>query len=54
MRLASLVLIAIGIWGIFYPETLLEADSDGGRWVFAVIIALGALVIWRTIRRPES
>jgi|GEM_PF-1162101 len=54
MRVAPLVLVAIGIWGLFYPETLLEANSGGGRWVFAVIIILGTAVIWRVRIMTES
>lgn len=54
MRITPVILFAIGLWGLFYPETLIEAGSGGGRWVFAVIIGLGVFLIWRTARRSKS
>jgi len=54
MRIAPLIMIAIGFWGLLYPETMLENNSIGGRWVFIIIILLGALVIWRGVRQRNS
>lgn len=51
MRLAPVILAFIGIWGMLYPHTLLAADKGGGRWVFAVILALAAFGFWRLYQR---
>jgi len=50
MRIASIILIALGIWGLFYPQTLLELDEGQGRLVFLLIIALGAYSLWRSLK----
>lgn len=54
MRITPVILFAIGLWGLLYPETVIEADSGGGRWFFVVIIGLGVFLIWRTARQPKS
>lgn len=51
MRLAPIILAVIGIWGLLYPQTLLAEEQGGGRWVFAVILALAAFAFWRSLRR---
>ncbi|AQS41574.1 MAG: Hypothetical protein BHV28_08750 [Candidatus Tokpelaia hoelldobleri] len=53
MRLTPIILSAIGLWGLIYPETLLDETSGGGRWVFATILALGLFALWRAGRRNK-
>jgi len=53
MRLTPIILMAIGLWGLIYPETMLDEASGGGRWVFAIILALGFFVLWRTRRQNK-
>lgn len=51
MRITPILLIAIGIWGLLKPETLLDLSHlEYGRWIFIVITALGAYALWRTIK----
>lgn len=54
MRITPVILIAIGIWGLFYPETMLDHDVSGGRWVFVAITALGIYALWRTITKMRQ
>jgi len=51
MRLAPFILAIIGIWGLLYPQMLLDANRGGGRWVFVVILALAAVGFWRLWQR---
>jgi len=54
MRITPVILIAFGIWGLIYPQTLLELDETQGRLVFLLIIALGGYSLWRTLKVGKS
>lgn len=51
MRVTPILLIAIGLWGLARPETLLDPNHlEYGRWIFVIIIALGGYALWRTVK----
>lgn len=54
MRITPIILIFIGIFGLIYPEKFIANGSGGGRWVFIIIIALGAFTMWRTVQRNKN
>ncbi|WP_297323612.1 hypothetical protein [uncultured Bartonella sp.] len=54
MRITPIILIFIGLAGLIYPEKFIADGSGGGRWVFVIIIALGAWTIWRSSRNSQK
>lgn len=54
MRITPIILIFIGVAGLIYPEKFIDANSGGGRWVFVIIIALGAWTLWRSARNSRK
>lgn len=51
MRFAPVILALIAVWGLFYPQSLLDSDKSGGRWVFCLILVLAGLAFWRNFRK---
>ncbi|WP_455481150.1 hypothetical protein V3564_01845 [Bartonella sp. B12(2025)] len=51
MRVASVILIFIGLMGIVNPALFIAEGSGGGRWVFIIIFLLGAVKMWPVITR---
>ncbi len=51
MRVASTILICIGLIGMMNPALFIAEGSGGGRWVFIVIFILGARKMWTTIKK---
>lgn len=53
MRITPIILIAIGIFILIYPEKMLS-QGESARWVGAVVIALGAALFWNAWRRMRK
>jgi len=50
MRIAPIILIVLGFWGLVDPQSLLELEETQGRMVFVAVIALGGFSLWRTMK----
>jgi len=51
MRITPVILIVLGLWGLIAPETISTLEAREGRILAAVIILLGGLTLWRSLRR---
>jgi len=51
MRITPIVLIGLGIWGLFAPENLSHLDDNFGRMLAVTILLLGCFSLWRVMRR---
>lgn len=53
MRLTPIILVAIGIFTLIYPEQMLQKGDDA-RWVGIALIVLGGILFWNTWRKMRK